>query len=215
MISALDNHLLRAYLDGEMDEAAAEAFEILMIERPELAELVDADTALRLGLAGTPKPATASAPEPAVPADAPVAALPGPSARRPVIAWAPLLAAASIALAVGVVAGRFWAPAPGALVPTTLLSVDRMRSSVDTVPVLRLPAGGLVVLSVPVAADPDCVPIVHIRQGANALEAQVRPDDFGFANLSLAATRLAPGRAEVLVDCGSRPRVVYPVEFVR
>ena len=51
MISALDNHLLRAYLDGEMDEAAVEAFEILMIERPELAELVDADTALRLGLA--------------------------------------------------------------------------------------------------------------------------------------------------------------------
>ncbi|WP_257386597.1 hypothetical protein, partial [Tahibacter caeni] len=63
MISALDNHLLRAYLDGEMDESAAEAFEILMIERPELAEFVDADTALRLGLAEAP-PAASAAPAP-------------------------------------------------------------------------------------------------------------------------------------------------------
>ena len=233
MISALDNHLLRAYLDGEMDEAAAEAFEILMIERPELAELVDADTALHLGLAKVPAQVSAATPaqvsaampaqapvatpaqEPATPAGAPVVALPAPSARRPVIAWAPLLAAASIALAVGVVAGRVWAPMPGALVPTTLLSVDRMRSSVNAVPVLRLPAGGQVVLSVPVAADPGCVPRVRIRQGADALEAQVAPDELGFVNLSLAAARLAPGKAEVMVDCGSRPRVVYPVEFVR
>lgn len=225
MISALDNHLLRAYLDGEMDEAAAEAFEILMIERPELAELVDADTALHLGLAKVPAqvsaampapaPVATSAPEPATPVGAPIVALPAPAARRPALAWAPLLAAASIALAVGVVAGRFWAPMPGTLVPTTLLSVDRMRSSVNAVPVLRLPAGGQVVLSVPVAADPGCVPLVRIRQGADALEAQVSPDELGFVNLSLAAARLAPGKAEVMVDCGSRPRVVYPVEFVR
>lgn len=221
MISALDNHLLRAYLDGEMDEAAAEAFEILMIERPELAELVDADTALHLGLARVPAQVSAAMPAPAPVATsapeqaAPVVALPAPAARRPTIAWAPLLAAASIALAVGVVAGRLWAPMPGALVPTTLLSVDRMRSSVNAVPVLHLPAGGQVVLSVPVAADPGCVPLVRIRQGADALEAQVAPDELGFVNLSLAAARLAPGKAEVMVDCGSRPRVVYPVEFVR
>ncbi|MCQ4163261.1 hypothetical protein [Tahibacter harae] len=50
MITALDKYLLRAYLDDSMDEAAAEAFELLLIERPELAELVIADVALDLGL---------------------------------------------------------------------------------------------------------------------------------------------------------------------
>lgn len=50
MITALDKYLLRAYLDDSMDEATLDAFELLLIERPELAELVIADVALGQGL---------------------------------------------------------------------------------------------------------------------------------------------------------------------
>jgi anti-sigma factor RsiW len=208
MISALDNHLLRAYLDGEMDDAAAEAFEVLMIERPELAEFVDADTALRIGLAAAPTAARHS--EPVI--DPVVRALP---LRKPAPAWIPLAAAACTALAIGLVLGRSWSPAPAGLAPTTLLSVDRLRSSVAVAPTLRLPAAGLVVLSVPAVVEAGCTPTVRVVQAGNVLEAQVAPDDSGFANVSLAATRLAPGRAEVSVACGSRRLAEYPVEFVR
>ena len=207
MIPALNNPLLRVYLDGEMDDAAAEAFEVLMIERPELAECVDADTALRLGLAGA---APAARPEPAV--DAVVRPLP---LRRPAPAWIPLAAAACTALAIGLVLGRSWSPAPAALAPTTLLSVDRLRSSVAAAPTLRLPAGGLVVLSVPAVVDAGCTPAVRIVQGGNALQTNVAPDDSGFASVSLDAMRLAPGPAEVGVACDGRQLAVYPVEFVR
>jgi hypothetical protein len=189
MISALDNHLLRAYLGGEMDEAAAEAFEILMIERPELAELVDADTALRLGLASDAAAAHA------VPAagTATVVTLPRP-ARARTLQWVPLLAAASVMLAVGLGLGRLWSPQPADLVQTTLLSVDRMRSSVSVVPKLRLPANGQIVLSVPVAADPGCTRTVRILQSGVVLQAQATPDDFGFANRE--AARAGQGRSE-------------------
>ena len=51
-MNALDEHLLRAYLDRELDADASEAFEVLMLERPDLAAAVDADTALMMGLAG-------------------------------------------------------------------------------------------------------------------------------------------------------------------
>ncbi|HSX63058.1 MAG TPA: hypothetical protein VLF18_22960 [Tahibacter sp.] len=213
MISALDNHLLRAYLDGGMDEAAAEAFEILMIERPELAELVDADTALRMGLA--PQEVAASASSPVAPAAAASTVVPLPARPSRTTAWAPLLAAASVMLAVGIGLGRQWSPQAPDLVPTTLLSVDRMRSSISDVPKLRLPADGQIVLSVPVASAPGCTPTVSIRQSDTVLAARATPDDFGFANLGLAATRLAPGKAEVTVDCDGRERVSYPVEFTR
>ncbi|GMV31628.1 MAG: hypothetical protein AMXMBFR59_37530 [Rhodanobacteraceae bacterium] len=211
MISALDNHLLRAYLDGEMDEAAAEAFEILMIERPELAELVDADTALRMGLSA-PRNSAGPTELPAGPASMPAAPI---RHRTRVPQWIPLLAAASVMLAVGLALGRLWAPQPADLTPTTLLSVDRMRSSISEVPKLRLPRDGQIVLSVPIAAGSSCKPTVRILYAGNVLQAQVMPDDFGFANLGLPATRLAPGKAEVSVACDGRELARYPVEFVR
>lgn len=211
MISALDNHLLRTYLGGEMNEAAAEAFEILMIERPELAELVDADTALRMGLSA-PGAATRPTEPPADPASMPAVPL---RHRARVPQWIPFLAAASVLLAVGLGLGRLWAPQPPDLTPTTLLSVDRMRSNISEVPKLRLPHDGQIVLSVPIAADSSCKPTVRIQQAGTVLQAQVMPDDFGFANLGLLAQRLAPGKAEVSVECNGREHARYPVEFVR
>lgn len=210
MISALDNHLLRAYLAGEMDEAATAAFEILMIERPDLAELVDADTALQMGLA-----ANAAVPAPSTPAaSANVVPLVKPERDR-APRWAPLLAAAAVVLAVGIGVGRLGAPGQDALVPTTLLSVDRMRGTVGEVPTLRLPADGQIVLSVPVVAPADCPPQVRIVQSGVTLQAPAQPDDYGFANLGFRATRLAPGKAEVSVVCGGKELARYPVEFVR
>jgi hypothetical protein len=212
MISALDNHLLRAYLGGEMDEAAAEAFEILMIERPELAELVDADTALQLGLAGAAAaPAAAASTTPVADTVVPLARPERARAPR----WLPLLAAAGLLLAVGIGVGRLGTPDPAGLVPTTLLSVDRMRSTVGDVPKLRLPADGQIVLSVPVVAREGCAPQVRIVQSGVALQASVVPDEYGFANLGIAATRFAPGKADVIVSCNGAEVARYPIEFVR
>lgn len=229
MISALDNHLLRTYLDGEMDEAAAEAFEVLMIERPELAEQVDADTALRMGLKEavaqpTAAPVAASVvtstitPTAGANGAAPTATAPPEPARRPHRPrqrLIPLLAAASLLLAAGMGLGRLWLPQPADLVPTTLLSVDRMRGSVTDIPKLRLPAGGQIVLSVPVAARPGCTPRVRIVQPDTTLQTTVTPDEYGFANLSLDATRLALGKTDIEVDCGATQLALYQVEFVR
>jgi len=225
MISALDNHLLRAYLDGEMDEATAEAFEVLMIERPQLAELVDADTALQMGLKealATPTAVSVAMPTTAstasASADAPAATAPPEPARqphRPRRRLIPLLAAASLLLAAGVGLGRLWLPQPPDLVSTTLLSVDRMRGSVTDVPKLRLPTSGQIVLSVPVAARPGCAPRVRIVQPGATLQTTVTPDEYGFANLSLDATRLALGKTDIVVDCDTTQLALYQVEFVR
>ncbi len=226
MISALDNHLLRAYLDGDMDEATAEAFEVLMIERPELAEQVDADTALRMGLreagalpvaaAFVATPTTVSTASPSVEEPAATAS-PGTTRRpqRPRRRLIPLLAAASLLLAAGIGLGRLWLPQPADLVSTTLLSVDRMRGSVTDVPKLRLPASGQIVLSVPVAARPGCTPRVRIVQPGATLQTTVTPDEYGFANLSLDATRLALGKTDIAVDCDATQLALYQVEFVR
>lgn len=221
MISVLDNHLLRAYLAGEMDEAAAEAFEILMIERPELAELVDADTALQMGLAGAaagsvslPTATPASTPASSTTASDKIVPLTRPDRTR-ALHWAPLLAAAGVLLAVGIGVGRLGMSEPAALVPTTLLSVDRLRSTVGDVPKLRLPADGQIVLSVPVVTRADCVPRVRIVQSGITLQASVKPDDYGFANLGIAATRFAPGKADVSVACDGEELARYPIEFVR
>ncbi len=226
MISPLDNHLLRAYLDGEMDEATAEAFEVLMIERPELAEQVDADTALRMGLreAGA-QPVVAASVAPPVVASIPAASVTTPTADAPTMTThrshqprrrlIPLAAAASLLLAAGVGLGRLWLPQPADLVSTTLLSVDRMRSSVTAVPKLRLPASGQIVLSVPVAAKPGCAPRVRIVQPGTTLQTAVTPDEYGFANLSLDAKRLAVGTTDIAVDCDATQLALYQVEFVR
>lgn len=236
MISALDNHLLRAYLDGEMDEAAAEAFEILMIERPELAELVDADTALQLGLAAEaaqagpaatqPAPGAAGA-SPAQAADSadavssgvPATATPLPpnpharsGARRSRVL--PLLAAASLLVVVGMGLGRLLPEAGPALRPATLVSVDRLRSLAQTQK-LVVPATGLLVLSVPVAAAEGCAARVQIRQATALLDAPATADAYGFANLALDAAQLQNGKAEVVVLCDDKETARYPVELSR
>ncbi len=121
-MTALDHYLLRAYLDGELDAAASEAFELLLLERPDLAEMVDADSALRLGLASAAKAAGGSAADPAAGAGANVVPLHRPAR------WAPLAMAASLLLAVGVGGGWLLRVPPQVAGGAQLLYVDKTRS---------------------------------------------------------------------------------------
>jgi hypothetical protein len=213
MIEPLDHYLLRAYLDGEMDEATAQAFEIRLIERPDLAELVDADFALGAGLraagVGDAKPA---------PVANGVVALPARRAARPLAQAGPWLAAAGVALAVGLGAGRMLRPElpqPPALVAATLVQVDKNRSAPGGAIEARIPASGSVVLLVPVAAVDACPVRVEIRQGAGTLAADATTDSFGYANLVVDAARLMPGPAEIEVGCVGGKPAKYAMTFVR
>lgn len=217
MISALDNHLLRAYLDGEMDAAAADAFEVLLIERPELAELVDADTALRMALSAASEAAAPVVPSRADAAPGGMAAAANTRARsnRRRSRALTSLVAASVLVAGGIGIGRWLADhAPAAIGSATLVSVDRLRSTIAQTQQLRVPAQGSLVLSVPVA-DSGCDSQVQIRQAGATLEARAQPDAYGFANLVLDAARLPSGKADIVVLCGQNEAARYTVEITR
>jgi hypothetical protein len=117
-------------------------------------------------------------------------------------------------LAIGMGLGRLWVPQSTELVPTTLLSVDRIRGSDREVRKLRVPVDGQIVLSVPVTTESSCTPLVRVSQSGIVLEALATPDDYGFANLSMPAARLASGHMEVSVACGGQVRASYTVELV-
>lgn len=214
-MSALEQLLLRAYLAGEMDASEVEAFELLMLERPELAELAEADMALRLGLANV-------AASPLVPLRATDDALRAPREtgsataavlplrRRP--AWPALALAASLLLVVGVGAGLRMQPGLVPMDGAQLAYVDKTRS-ISEVPALRLDPGNPVVLMVPVARLDDCEPRIRVeQQGQPTLEASALPDEFGYASLVLAKDALRAGRARVLVACGTGAVAEYPVD---
>ena len=229
MTEPLDQYLLRAYLDGEMDEATAQAFEIRMIERPDLAELVDADYALGAGLrdalardAGTAAPGDAAAPgdtaASAEPPAAEVIALPPAKparAARPLARAVPWLAAAGVAFAVGLGAGRVLEPGRAALEPAALAYIDKVRSAPGRVTEVALPADGKVVLFVPVATAQPCRARVDVRQGARTLGAEATTDAQRYANFVVDASLLAPGDAEVAVGCAGQPAATYAVRFTR
>lgn len=206
-MTALDLYLLRAYLDGELDAAESEAFELLLLERPDLAELVDADSALRIGLAGEAQAAsTGRAVEVVAPAPSNVVPL------RPRPAWPALAAAASVMLAVGLGGGLLLRPAPPAADGAQLVYVDKTRS-ISAVPTASVDPQQPVVLMVPVARVDDCAPDFELLQaGREPLAATATPDEFGYASLVLAAGVLQAGRAEVRVRCGAGEAAVYALD---
>lgn len=219
MSEPLDNFLVRAYLGGEMDEETAQAFEIRMIEEPDLAELVDADYALGAGLklAGIGVPAPVAAP---VTAD--VVALPAQPrsthARRigRVVPW---LAAAGVVLATGIGVGRMAQPPRAAFEPATLVNVDKTRGPVGTIGegmTAAVPASGWAVLFVPVATEKkSCLTRVQIDQNGTVLTAETKMDVSKFANFVVDASRLSPGSAVVSVGCVGDAPVTYAMTFRR
>lgn len=86
VMNPLEGFLLKAYLDGELDNEAAEAIELLLIERPDIAELVDADSALRIGLGQATAASVTPAPSPVATAPAAVIEQAGQAQRIPAVA---------------------------------------------------------------------------------------------------------------------------------
>ena len=217
MSEPLDNFLLRAYLDGEMDEATAQAFEIRMIGEPDLADLVDASYALSAGLrlAGVSLQAAAPAPA-AAEAVALPSAQPRADARRfgRVVPW---LAAAGVVLATGIGVGRMSQPTRALFEPVTLVSIDKNRSTVAQAMSVPVPASGTAVLLVPVVSSEPCQARLEIHQGGAILtaEAAYNGDSSTPLNLAVDAARLATGRADVMVGCVGRKPVKYEMNFTR
>lgn len=224
-MTALEHFLLRAYLDGELNADERDAFELLMLERPDIAELVDADTALSLGLAES---ALVRLPD----AVAPVATQKQPDTntrpttdsgssggssaviafpRRPQLPY--LAAAASVLLALGVGTGALLRPSPDPLSAAEVVYVDKTRS-LSTIPKIAISPNRALILLVPVASVEPCVADIELRQvGSTTLRAQATPDEFGYASLVLAVGGLKPGRAAVVVRCGINTPAEYPVEL--
>jgi hypothetical protein len=219
-MTPLEAFLLRAYLDGELECDAAEAFEVLMIERPDIAELVDADTTLRMGLAPAAATADSSTPPPekyVSPRVAPVNVAQAEgmagSSRRWRFRFSPALAA-GLMLAIGLGSG-FLAGRPGneSLQRATLVYIDKTRDISAKASVI-LPDTGAVVLLAPVASAESCVPEVVLRQAHQAdLSARAVKDEFGFVSLVLPRSALRLGEAEVAVSCGSMPTAHYAIRF--
>lgn len=224
-MTPLEGFLLKAYLDGDLDADAAEAFELLMIERPDLAELVDADTALHIGLGRTlAAPAEPVAATP--PVAAPVAETPDAHRRTGEVVqgvrfgrWRSLLyspaLAAGLMLALGVGAGYFAGrPVVDDMQPATLAYVDKSRD-ISAKPTIALADAGAVVLLAPVARVDACIPEVLLRQaGGKDMRASAVPDEFGYASLVVPRSSLHLGGAEIEVSCGSAPVSRYAVTFV-
>jgi hypothetical protein len=215
-VSSLDLYLLRAYLDGDLDSEQSEAFEILLIGRPDLAELVDADSALGFGLAAAQAPATApiNAPTPSEASAASSVVTPLPRRRAASATLVPLAAAASLALLAGLFVGRLTGSAGEPMQSATLVYVDKLRD-VSTAPALALPASGAIVLLAPVASSAACVATVELRQeGMPALAARAQSDAFGYVSLVVARDAVRSGPAVVEVGCDGSIRARYDVRFV-
>lgn len=229
-MTRLEEFLTRAYLNGELDGEAAEAFELLLIQRPDIAEVVDADTALQMGLAAALKqpaagPEVQKATEVSAESTPPAPGRPGPKVvdiqsaplagrRRPFLFSPALAAGLALVMGVGVGAGYLVRkPAVAGMEMATLAYVDKTRA-ISAVPVIRLPAKGAVVLLAPVAVVDACVPEVSLLQESRApLRAFAQADEFGYVSLVVAREALGLGKAKLEVRCGAAAPASYPVDF--
>jgi len=220
MTSPLDLFLLHAYLDGDMDAACAEAFETRLLEEPGLADLVDADNALRIGMAASHADhATAGPPDasghvvPVASTDVVAGAAAVRLARvRPRFTW-PAAVAAVLAAAIGTLAGYRAHRLPD-IEHASLAYVDRYRD-VAGMPEIRLPTQGVLVLMVPVAHSPDCDASILVSDSTGrSLRTQARPDPFGYASVVVAGQALRAGAGTIEVHCDGS-RTLYPVRLVR
>ncbi len=225
-MSIFEHALLRAYLDGDLDESESQAFELLLLERPDLAEIVESDTALRIGLeASSAAVATSvaggSGPEGDVPTrvtraghDRSGVRRHEVSPRRPRSPWMGRIAASAVLVVVGF-AGASVLRTPGRTTsPATLAYVDKTRGLADVVEI-ALPADGALVMLVPVPTPSGCTSVIEIRQaGARALQADAHPDAYGYAGVVVGEGALVGGDAEVMVTCAGQETARYDVRFV-
>lgn len=213
-MNALEARLLRQYLDGEFDQSELDAFELMLLQRPDLAEAVDVDNALRLGLRqvvmdkrplSTPV-AVGRVSEVREPAND----YPRPATSR----WPVALAASLSMLAVGLVMGSRWHAGGPPIEGVSVAYVDKTRS-ISTTPRIELHPQRPLVLMVPVASAERCAADIEIRATGGEIKAmKVQPDEFGYASVVVGSDALRPGPATVQVRCAGRDAGAYPVEFV-
>ncbi len=213
-MSPLENYLVQAYLNDDLDEAEESAFELLLIERPDLAELVEADVALHLGLAETAAQQPESNQDSASASDttsADVVELRPSRERSGGPFW--LAAAASVALAIGLGAGGLLR-SPADMQPATLAYIDKMRD-VSITPTIPLAESGSVVLMVPVASAEPCTATVSLRQAnAAGLSTDAVPDELSNASVVIPRDQIQLGEATVAVSCDGKVLGEYPIQFV-
>ena len=202
-MNALDEHLLRAYLDRELDADASEAFEVLMLERPDLAAAVDADTALMMGLAGKQNRRDTAEPQAQT---ATILRFPGRARLLP------FSLAASALLALGFSSAWFFRPTQVPMEGLRMAYVDKTRS-ISATPVIEVRPNEALVLLVPVASADPCSAEFELRQGLLSLRAQAIPDEFGYASVLVSKGVLSGGAAEIIVRCEERELARYPVQI--
>lgn len=191
---------IRDYVAGRLDAAAAEEFEIAMLEDPELGLAVSTEQAVREGMRQQPAVAVAVA--------APVPAAPtlqfdrrAPPAARP---WVPALAASLTALAIGFGAGRFSAPAPDlsrALGELDAYALDVMRGAPETEhTVIQLDAaksGLLLMLPQPDDVGRSFKVSLHDPVRGQSWDSTVTPSAFGGLLYLLPEAAPIPGQYEL------------------
>jgi hypothetical protein len=240
-VNALDTHLLRAYLDGELDADATQAFEILLLQRDDLASIVEADTALRLGLAdveGATKESVAVATDlPAIRPIAtgslvdedeqptvPVSGTQGPrganprgvsSRNRRMLRLVPLAAAAVILVSIGFGLGMNRGSVPLPLALAKAVQIEKVRG-IGGIQSISLPESGYVVMYVDASGSANCSPRIALKQGGRSLfEQQANLDELGFAWLVVPRAALSAGEATVFVTCGDSMQTDYRIELTR
>ncbi len=228
MTTYIRAYMLQAYLNGELDAETQAEFELEILQDPELADLVAADTALILGLSSTHASVAtreiSSDNDLARPASnsESVLNLPSKPTNKPIksrSAWPHFAAAASILMFIAGAIGYSLKPNPQILGGAQLAYIDKQRSA-DNAIQITLPEAGPMVLMVPVASATECLADIAITQlpkgaklenPANTIFAQAQPDNFGYAVVVLANDALKPGNAMVSVGCHGKELGQYPV----
>jgi len=187
-----------------MDEAASEAFELRLMQDPQLAEMVEADAVLGIGMRDL-----AEKPAATVPNMVPLVAT---APRHPT--HLPYLLAASVMLVVGFGAGReFGAQRLPSPVPAPLVYVDTTRGATHAA-TLKIPPSGPLILAVPLLEN-GCLPDVVISSDGTELRSAAAPDASGYASVLLDAAQLRSGNASIGVLCSKREVARYAVDFTR
>lgn len=199
---------LNAYLDGALDGPAIEAFEVLLLQRPDLAARVDADTMFGMAF----KKYANSLPE--------QTAAPSRSIKTRMLSdarqcWRPLSIAAALALMVGVAGGYLMTRQAGIAASVSVAYVDQLRGAGATSDV-SLPDDGALVLMAPVASAEPCVATLTLHQaGSQVAINRSLSDRLGYAGLLVDADAVHEGEATIGVACNGQTPMRYPVHLRR
>jgi len=214
MNTKLDEFLLQAYLNRELDAQAEREYEIALIRNPKLAELAMADAALLAGLTATPATASGLA-------QVPSSNDPGPQHRassratestraRPI--WPLAIVASFTALLAGTL-GYALRPAEiygGA----SLIYLDKQRSTSAQLEI-ALPSEGPLLLMVPVASSQPCRAEIRVEQASAVLVFNATPDAYGIAPLILPGNALKPGPVNIQISCDGQALGSFEATAVR